>query len=94
MHLPGERDRVHVPVINYEFTRLYPAGQGSANRRYCHVMRKATSGNVVGTSQTGHPFAGHFQAADTIITIGTFLQRFSKKSVRKCSETGPAMFQP
>ena len=32
-------------------TRLYPAGQGSAKRRY-NVMRKATSGNVVGTSQS------------------------------------------
>ena len=75
-------------------TRLYPAGQGSANRRYCHVMGKATLGNVIDTSQTGHPFADHFQPADTIISIGTFLQRFSKKSVRKCSETGPPMCLP
>ena len=74
--------------------RLYPAGQGSANRRYCHVMGKATLGNVVDTSQTGYPFAGHFQPADTIISIGTFLQRFSKKSVQKCSETGPPMCLP
>ena len=50
----------------FYITRLYPAGQGSANRRYYHATRKATSGNVVDTSQTGHPFAGHFQAADTI----------------------------
>ena len=75
-------------------TRLYPAGQGSANRRYCHVMGKATPGNVVDTSQTARPFAGHFQPADTIISIGTFLQRFSKKSVQKCSETGPPMCLP
>ena len=64
-------------------TRLYPAGQGSANRRYWHVMGKATLGNVVDTSQTARPFAGHFQPADTIISIGTFLQRFSKKSTQK-----------
>ena len=46
---------------------------------------------VVDTSQFRHSLDGHFQAGDTIITIGTFLQRFSKKSVKTGSPNRPAL---
>ena len=71
-------------------TRQIPAGQGCANRRHCHFMRRQLE-YVVDTSQFRHSLDGHFQAGDTIITIGTFLQRFSKKSVKTGSPNRPAL---
>ena len=71
-------------------TRQIPAGQGCANRRHCHFMRRQLE-YVVDTSQFRHSLDGHFQAGDTIITIGTFFQRFSKKSVKTGSSNRPAL---
>ena len=71
-------------------TRQIPAGQGCANRRHCHFMRRQLE-YVVDTSQLGHSLGGHFQAGDRIITIGTFLQRFSKKIVKTGSPNRPAL---
>ena len=71
-------------------TRQIPAGQGCANRRHCHFMRRQLE-YVVDTSQFRYSLDGHFQAGDTIITIATFLQRFSKKSVKTGSPNRPAL---
>ena len=46
---------------------------------------------VVDTSQFRHSLDGHFQAGDTIIMIGTFLQCFSKKSFKTGSPNRPAL---
>ena len=77
-------------IIYYFYTRQIPAGQGCANRRHCHFMRRQLE-YVVDTSQFRHSLDGHFQAGDTIITIGTFLQRFSKKSIKTGSPNMPAL---
>ena len=78
---------IYVPVGK---TRQIPAGQGCANRRHCHFMRRQLE-YVVDTSQSRYSLDGHFQTGDTIITIGTFLQRFSKKSVKTGSPNRPAL---
>ena len=71
-------------------TRQYPAGQGCANRRHCYFMRRQPE-YVVDTSEFRYSLGGHFQAGDTIIMIGTFLQRFSKNSFKTGSPNRPAL---
>ena len=54
-------------------------------------LREKAIEYVVDTSQFRHSLDGHFQVGDTIITIGMFLQRFSKKSVKTGSLNMPAL---